>query len=76
VNQLTQTAYKPAARQPATVTFPSGLFPASKLLKQSRKSLLPQTACHLFATDGPNYWIQRHYGHLLARRNEWITHFN
>jgi hypothetical protein len=57
------------------VTFLSGLFPASKLLKQFRKSLLPQTACHLFATDGPNYWIQRHYGRLLARYNEWTTHF-
>ena len=62
--------------QPAAMTFLSGPFPASKLLKRFRKSLLSQTACHLFATDGPNYWIQRHYGSLLARYNEWITHFN
>jgi len=75
VNQLTQLAYSLPARRPATVTFLSGPFPASKLLKRFRKSPLPQTACHLFATDGPNYWIQRHYGLLLARCNEWITHF-
>jgi hypothetical protein len=76
VNQLTHLAYSLPVRQPATETFSSGPFPASKLLKRFRKSLLPQTACHLFATDGPNYWIQRHYGLLLARYNEWITRFD